>query len=88
MPKFRPVSIKELLRVGEVDDEELATVLTSVLPRGAQLTANEVEYRTSEDEWVLSLRYSEGVAVDAVTGPVFTPAIGEQISSALADALA
>ena len=79
MPKFKPVSIKELLRVGEVDDEELATVLTSVLPRGAQFTANEVEYRTSEDEWVLSLRYSDGVAVDAVTGPAFTSAIEEQI---------
>jgi hypothetical protein len=87
MPKFRPVSIKELLRVGRVDDEELATVLTSVLPRGAQFTANEVEYRTSEDEWVLSLRYSERVAVDAVTGPAFTPTIGEQIRTALADAL-
>jgi hypothetical protein len=73
--------------VGEVDDEELAMVLTSVLPRGAQLSANEVEYRTSEDEWVLSLRYSEGLVVDAVMGPAFTPAIGEQIRQALADAL-
>ncbi len=87
MAKFKPVSIKELLRVGEVDDEELATVLTSVLPRGAQFTANEVEYRTSEDEWVLSLRYSAGILVDAVTGPAFTPAIEEQIRQALADAL-
>jgi hypothetical protein len=87
LPKFRSASIKELLRVGEVDDEELATVLTSVLPRGAQLSANEVEYRTSEDEWVLSLRYSEGLVVDAATGPAFTPAIGEQIRQALADAL-
>lgn len=87
MPKFKPVSIKELLRVGEADDEELATVLTSVLPRGAQFTANEVEYKNSEDEWVLSLRYSDGVAVDAVTGPAFTSAIEEQIRAALADAL-
>ena len=87
MPKLKPVSIKEFLRVGEVDDEELATVLTSILPRGAQFTANEVEYRNSEDEWVLSLRYSEGVAVDAVTGPAYTPEIGEQIRTALADAL-
>ena len=77
MPKFRPTSIKELLRVGEVDDEELTTVLMFVLPRGAQLSANEVEYRTSEDEWVLSLRYSEGVVVDAVTGPAYTIAIGD-----------
>src|SRR5690349_18653050 len=87
MPKLKPVSIKEFLRVGEVDDEELATVLTSILPRGAQFTANEVEYRNSEDEWVLSLRYFEGVAVDAVTGPAYTPEIGEQIRTALADAL-
>lgn len=87
MPKFRPTSIKELLRVGEVDDEELTTVLMFVLPRGAQLSANEVEYRTSEDEWVLSLRYSEGVVVDAVTGPAYTTAIGEQIRRALVDAL-
>src|SRR6516225_8774464 len=87
MPKFKPVSIKQLLRVGEVDDDELAAVLVSVLPRGAQFSANEVEYRTSEDEWVLSLRYSEGVAVDAVTGPAFTPAIEEQIRTALHDAL-
>ncbi len=87
MPKFKSVSIRELLRVGEVDDEELATVLATVLPRGAQLSANEVEYRTSEDEWVLSLRYSEGLVVDAVTGPAYTPAIGDQIQQALADAL-
>jgi hypothetical protein len=87
MSKFKPASIKELLRVGEVDDEELATVLTSVLPRSAQLSANEVEYRTNKDEWVLSLRYSEGLVVDAVTGPAYTPAIGEQIRQALADAL-
>jgi hypothetical protein len=46
-----------------------------------------VEYRTSEDEWVLSLRYSEGIAVDAVTGPAYTQEIGEQIRRALADAL-
>src|SRR5690348_7415237 len=87
MPKFKPVSIKELLRAGELDDEELATVLSAVLPRGAQFTANEVEYRTAEDEWVLSLRYTEGVLVDAVTGPAFTETIGEQIRNALADAL-
>jgi hypothetical protein len=87
MPKFKSVSIKELLRVGEVDDEELATVLSSVLPRGAQFIAKEVEYRTGEDEWVLSLRYSEGVIVDAVTGPAYTSAIGEQIRKALVDAL-
>jgi hypothetical protein len=87
MPKFKPVSIAQLLRVGQVDDEELAAVLTSVLPRGAQFTTNEVEYRTSDDEWVLSLRYSEGAAVDAVTGPAFTPALEEQIRQALLDAL-
>jgi hypothetical protein len=87
MPQFKPLSIKGLLRVGEVDDEELATVLSTVLPRGAQFTANEVEYRTAEDEWVLSLRYTEGVLVDAVTGPAFTEAIGERIRNALADAL-
>ena len=48
MPKFKPVSIKQLLRIGQIDDDELAAVFTSVLPRGAQFTANEVEYRTSE----------------------------------------
>ena len=64
MAKFKPVSIKELLRVGQVDDEELATVLSSELPRGAQLTSNQVEYRTSDDEWVLSLRYADGAIVD------------------------
>ncbi len=87
MPKFRPVSIKELLRIGEVDDEELAAVHRSVLPRGAQLTANEVEYRNADDEWVLSLRYSEGALIDALTGPAFTDQIGEQISRALVDSL-
>jgi hypothetical protein len=87
MPKFKPVSIKQLVRVGEVDDDELAAVLVSVLPRGAQFTASEVEYRTNEDEWVLSLRYSEGVVVDAMTAPAFTPAIEEQIRTALHDAL-
>src|SRR5215472_9118067 len=87
MPKFKPVPIKELLRVGSVDDEELAAVLSSVFPRGAQFTANEVEYRNRDDEWVISLRYSDGVAVEAVTGPAFTEAIGDQIRRALAEAL-
>jgi hypothetical protein len=87
MPKFKAVSIKELLRVGEVDDHELATVLTSILPRSAQLSSNEVEYRNSEDEWVLSLRYSDGTLVDAVTGPAFTQEIADQIRQALVDSL-
>lgn len=87
MPKFKPVSVMQLLRIGGVDDDELVAVLTSVLPRGAQFSTNEVEYRTAEDEWVLSLRYSEGVVVDAVRGPAFTPAIEEQIRQALSDAL-
>jgi hypothetical protein len=87
MPKFKPVSAKQLLRIGQIDDDELAAALMSVLPRGAQFTANEIEYRTSEDEWVLSLRYSEGIAVDAITGPAFTLAVEEQIRTALHDAL-
>jgi hypothetical protein len=86
MAKFKPVSIKELLRVGQVDDEELATVLSSVLPRGAQLTSNQVEYRTSDDEWVLSLRYADGAIVDAETGPAFSAELEAKLRAALADA--
>lgn len=87
MPKFKPVSIKEALRVGEVDDEELATVLGSIFPRGAQFTSNEVEYRNEADEWILSLRYSEGILVDASTGPAFKPAVEKQIQQALTESL-
>jgi hypothetical protein len=90
MAKFKPVSVKDLLRVGDVDDDELATALMSVLPRGAQFTftTTEVEYRTAEDEWVLSLKYSkDGALVDALTGPAFTSTIEHQIRTELAEAL-
>jgi hypothetical protein len=87
MPKFRPVSIKELLRVGEVDDDELATVLGSIFPRGAQLSSNEVEYRNNADDWILGLRYRDGTLVDAVTGPAYSEEIGRQIRKALVDSL-
>jgi len=71
----------------EVDDGELATVLASVFPRSAQLSAREVEYRTAEDEWVLSLRYSGAAIVGAITARGYTREIEEQIQQALAEAL-
>jgi hypothetical protein len=60
----------EELHIGEVEDDELRMVLTSVLPRGAQFRPDEVEYRTMADEWALSLRYREGKIVQAVAGPM------------------
>jgi hypothetical protein len=37
------------LPIGEVDDNELGLVLSTLLPRGAQFSANEVEYRVGPD---------------------------------------
>jgi hypothetical protein len=73
----------EELHIGEVDDDELSGVLTSVLPRGAQFRADEVEYRTMADEWALSLRYKEGKIVAAVAGPAMTLELEEQIYRAI-----
>jgi hypothetical protein len=87
MPKFKPVSIKDLLRVGEVDDDELAAVLGSIFPRGAQLSSNEVEYRNNADDWILSLRYRDGTLVDAVTGLAYSEETGQQIRQALVDSV-
>jgi hypothetical protein len=86
MARFKPVSIEDLLRVGQVDDEELATVLSSVLPRAAQFTANVVEYRTQADDWVLSLHYAGDAIVGAETGPAFTAELEAQLRDALAEA--
>jgi hypothetical protein len=73
--KRRPMT--EGLHIGEVDDDELRVVLTSVLPRGAQFRVDEVEYRTMADEWALSLQYREGKIVNAVAGPAMTSQIEE-----------
>jgi len=67
------------LHVGEVEDDELCSVLSSVLPRGAQFRADEVEYRTMADEWTLSLQYRDGRIVRAVAGPAMTSELEEQI---------
>jgi hypothetical protein len=64
--------LTEELRIGEFDDDELTTVLTSVLPRGAQFRPNEVEYRTMADEWVLSLHYRDGRIERATASPAMT----------------
>ena len=77
----------ENLSVGEVDDDELATVLDSIFPRGAQLSDNEVEYRNNADDWILSLRYRDGTLIDAVTGPAYSEGIARQIRQALVDSL-
>jgi hypothetical protein len=75
--KRRPMT--DELHIGEVEDDELTMVLTSVLPRGAQFRPDEVEYRTMSDEWALSLQYREGKIIGAVAGPVMTPELEEQI---------
>jgi hypothetical protein len=73
----------EGLHIGEVDDDELSVVLTSVLPRGAQFRVDEVEYRTMADEWALSLQYREGKIVSAVAGPAMTSEVEEQVRAAI-----
>jgi hypothetical protein len=73
----------EELHIGEVEDDELRMVLTSVLPRGAQFRPDEVEYRTMADEWALSLQYREGKIVQAVAGPMMTSELEEQIRTGI-----
>jgi hypothetical protein len=75
------------LHIGEVDDDELSAVLMSVLPRGAQFRADEVEYRTMADEWALTLQYREGKIVRAVAGPAMTSELEEQIRTAIEQVL-
>ncbi len=77
----------EELHIGEVDDDELKVVLSSVLPRGAQFRADEVEYRTMADEWALSLQYREGRIVSAVAGPAMTSELAEQARTAIEQVL-
>jgi hypothetical protein len=83
--KRRPITGE--LHIGEVEDDELRTVLSSVLPRGAQFRADEVEYRTMADEWVLSLQYRDGKIVRAVTGPAMTSELQGQIRTAIEQVL-
>jgi hypothetical protein len=73
----RPMTAE--LHIGEVEDDELCTVLSSVLPRGAQFRADEVEYRTMADEWALSLQYRDGRIVTALAGPAMTSELEEQL---------
>jgi hypothetical protein len=81
LAKLRPMT--EELHIGEVDDDELSAVLMSVLPRGAQFRADEVEYRTMADEWALTLQYREGKIVRAVAGPAMTSELEEQVRTAI-----
>ncbi|MFG1880252.1 hypothetical protein ACGFIV_36035 [Sphaerisporangium sp. NPDC049003] len=76
-------SIAKDLHVGEIDDEELRIVLGSILPRSAQFRAQEVEYRTQNDDWALSLHYRNGKIIDATSGPAMTPAIKGRIQEAI-----
>jgi hypothetical protein len=80
-------SLREQLHIGEVDDDELSVAISSVLPRGAQFRAKEVEYRTSSDEWVLSLRYRAGSVVDAIAGPAMTPTLEERLRAVIEESL-
>jgi hypothetical protein len=76
-------SMTEELHIGEVDDRELASILMSVLPRGAQFRTEEVEYRTLADDWALSLQYREGKIVRAVAGPAMTPELEDEIRASI-----
>jgi hypothetical protein len=77
MAKAR-VLTKEL-RIGEVDDDELAAVLSSVLPRSAQFRPNEVEYRSMADDWVLSLHYRDGRIEKATAAAALTSELLQRI---------
>lgn len=72
-------SIATDLHIGQVDDEELRIVLSSILPRSAQFRPDEVEYRTEKDAWALSLHYRNGKIVDATSGPAITSEIKNEI---------
>jgi hypothetical protein len=76
--------LTEELRIGEFDDDELTTVLTSVLPCGAQFRPNEVEHRTMADEWVLSLHYRDGRIEKATAGSAMMPEYLERIQAEIA----
>lgn len=87
MPKFIPVSLKELLRIGKIDDGELVAILASIFPRSAQLSAKNIEYRTAADDWVLSLHYRDERVINATAGPAFTEAEVNRIKHALDESL-
>jgi hypothetical protein len=72
---------KMQLPIGDVDDHELGLVLSTMLPRGAQFSANEVEYRTMADELALRLQYEHGKIIGAVAGPAMTPELEERITA-------
>jgi hypothetical protein len=86
MAKYQ--NLTEHLGIGKFSDDELATVLTSVLPRGAQFRPDQVEYRTMADEWVLTLHYRDGAITKASAGAAFTPAHLQQIRAEIKRALA
>jgi hypothetical protein len=72
---------KMQIRIGEVDDDELGVVLSAMLPRGAQFTANEVEYRTAADELALRVQYENGKIARAIAGPAMTTELEERINA-------
>ncbi|MFC7384343.1 hypothetical protein [Sphaerisporangium rhizosphaerae] len=76
-------SVAPELHVGQVDDEELRIVLGSILPRCAQFRTQEVEYRTQNDDWALSLHYRNGKIVDATAGPAMTSEIKSRMQEAI-----
>jgi hypothetical protein len=81
MTKNRSIATK--LHIGEIDDDELTIILRAVLSRGAQFRPGEVEYRTTADETVLTLKYHGGKIVDAEAWPAMTPDLERAISAAV-----
>lgn len=76
-------SVRQELRIGDMPDDELVVLLTSVCPRSAQFRSSEVEYRTDSDETVLTLQYSKGQLTDGFTGPAWNESIAERLRSAI-----
>src|SRR2546426_2905195 len=81
MPKPARSAIAELLHIGQIDDDELTLILNSLCPRAAQFRPAEVEYRTMQDDVVLTLTYQDGSVVDAVAGTSLTPELEAELSS-------
>ncbi len=76
-------SLNDVLHIGEIDEDELSIILSSQLPRGAQFLANEVEYRTSNDDLAITVVYREGRIESAYAGAASTASLEETLEAAI-----
>lgn len=81
-------ALGELLRIGEIDHDDLISTLSSIFPRGRTDGDRKVHYQTQEEETAVTLEYAKkGNLIKATPGPALTEDVVTKLSVAVEQAL-